>query len=66
MAGHAGIKSRFILDGEDISRWLTGVDGSSDTEFLDATTFQPDATPPIKEEIPGFSSKSKSLSGMWI
>lgn len=68
---HAGVKTRFKLDNAagtltDISTWLTSVQGSSDTEFQDATTFQPDASgTAIKNEIPGFSSKGLSLSGMW-
>lgn len=67
---HAGIRSRFKLENAagaliDISTYLTDVSGSSDQEWLDGTTFQPDASTPIKNEIPGFSSKSKSLSGMW-
>jgi hypothetical protein len=67
---HAAIKTRFKLDNAagtltDISTYLTSVQGSSDTEFLDATTFQPDATVAIKNELPGFSSKGLSLSGMW-
>ena len=68
---HAAIKTRFQLDNaagslQDISTWLTSVQGSGDTEFLDATTFQPDAVgSAIKNEIPGFSSKGLSLAGMW-
>lgn len=68
---HAAIKTRFKLDDAastltDISTYLTSVQGSGDTEFLDATTFQPDAVgSAVKNEIPGFSSKGYSLAGMW-
>jgi hypothetical protein len=67
---HAGIKTRFKLDNAsgtltDISTYLDSVQGSSDTEFLDGTTFQPDATTAIKNEIPGFATKGLSLSGKW-
>jgi hypothetical protein len=67
---HAGIKTRFKLDNSsgtltDISTYLDSVQGSSDTEFLDGTTFQPDATTAIKNEIPGFATKGFSLSGKW-
>jgi hypothetical protein len=67
---HAGIKTRFQLDNAagtltDISTYLDSVQGSSDTEFLDGTTFQPDAVTAIKNEIPGFASKGLSLSGKW-
>jgi hypothetical protein len=67
---HAGIKTRFKLDNAsgtltDISTYLDSVQGSSDTEFLDGTTFQPDAVTAIKNEIPGFATKGLSLSGKW-
>lgn len=68
---HAGVKTRFLLDDSngnhtDISTYLDGVQGSSDTEFLDGTTFQPDAVgSAVKNEIPGFATKGYSLSGKW-
>ena len=68
---HAGIKTRFELDNAsgtltDISTYLDNVQGSSDTEFLDGTTFQPDVVgSAIKDEIPGFATKGLSLSGKW-
>jgi hypothetical protein len=67
---HAGIKTRFKLDNAagaltDISTYLDSIQGSSDTEFLDGTTFQPDAVTAIKNEIPGFATKGLSLSGKW-
>lgn len=60
-----GIKTRFTLDGVDISTFLDSIQGSSDTDFLDGTTFQPDAVTALKNEIPGFSSKGLSLGGKW-
>ena len=71
MAKHPGIKTRFLLDNAsgvltDISTWLTQVSGSGSTDFLDATTFQPDVVgSALKDEIPSFSAKAYSLSGMW-
>jgi hypothetical protein len=68
---HAGIKTRFKLESAagvltDISTYLDNIQGSSDTEFLDGTTFQPDAVGTgIKDEIPGFATKGLSLSGKW-
>ena len=68
---HAGIKTRFELDNAsgtltDISTYLDSVQGSSDTEFQDGTTFQPDVVgSAIKDEIPGFATKGLSLSGKW-
>lgn len=70
MAKHAGIRSRFRLENSggnlvDISHWLTDVDGSNDQEWIDVTTFQPTATTPLKDEIPGFQSNTRNLSGIW-
>lgn len=67
---HAGIRTRFKLDNAsgtlvDISRFLDNIQPSSDQEWLDAGTFQPDEAVPIKEEIPGFSTKGYSLTGKW-
>ena len=68
---HAGIKTRFKLESAagvltDISTYLDNIQGSSDTEFLDGTTFQPDVVgSAIKNEIPGFATKGLSLSGKW-
>jgi hypothetical protein len=49
----------------DISTYLDGVDGSSDTDQVDGTTFQPGVAVPIKNLIPGFTTKGFSLSGKW-
>ena len=68
---HAGVKTRFRLDNAsgtltDISTYLDSIQGSSDTEFLDGTTFQPDVVgSAIRNEIPGFATKGLSLSGKW-
>ena len=68
---HSGIKTRFLLDDSagvhtDISTYLDSVQGSSGTEFLDGTTFQPDAVgTAVKNEIPGFATKGFSLAGKW-
>jgi hypothetical protein len=68
---HVGVKTRFKLDNAsgtltDISTYLDSVQGSSDTEFLDGTTFQPDVVgSALRNEIPGFATKGLSLSGKW-
>lgn len=49
----------------DISTYLDGVDGSSDPDELDGTTFQPNVAAPIKDIIAGFRTQSFSLSGKW-
>jgi hypothetical protein len=66
----AGIGTSFKLDNvsavlTDISTWLTSVQSSSDTDRLDGTAFQPNVAVPVKTEVPGFSTKSYSLSGLW-
>lgn len=67
---HRGIQTRFKIDNSagvltDVSTYIDSVQGSSDTEFLDGTNFQPDATSPLKNEIPGFASKGYSITGKW-
>lgn len=67
---HRGIKTRFHIDDEngtltDVSTYLDSVQGSSDTEFLDGTNFQPDVANPIKNEVPSFAAKGYSLTGKW-
>jgi hypothetical protein len=66
----SGIGTSFKLDNAadlltDISTYLDGVDGSSDQDELDGTTFQPGVAVPIKNIIPGFATKGYSLSGKW-
>ena len=65
-----GIKTSFKLDNAadvltDISTYLDGVEGSSDTDEIDGTTFQPAVAVPLKTILAGFSSKGLSLSGKW-
>lgn len=65
-----GIGTSFKLDNAagvltDISTYLDGIDGSSDTDEIDGTTFQPDVAVPIKNILAGFSTKGYSLSGKW-
>jgi|SRR6185295_6175487 len=66
----SGVGTSFKLDNAaavltDISTYLDGVDGSSDTEEQDGTTFQPGVAIPIKNIIPGFATKGFELSGKW-
>jgi hypothetical protein len=65
-----GIGTSFKLENSvgvltDISTYLDGVDGSSDPDRLDGTTFQPNVAAPVKIEIPGFRTRGFSLSGKW-
>jgi len=66
----SGIGTSFKLDNAanvltDISTYLDGIDGSSDQDEVDGTTFQPGVSVPIKNIIPGFATKGFSLSGKW-
>ena len=66
----SGIGTSFKLDNAanvltDISTYLDGIDGSSDQDEVDGTTFQPGVAVPIKNIIPGFATKGFSLSGKW-
>jgi hypothetical protein len=49
----------------DVSTYLDKIDGSSSTDALDGTTFQPDNPHPIKVEIPGLTTRGFSLGGKW-
>jgi hypothetical protein len=66
----SGVKTSFWLDNAagvltDISTFLDGIDGSSDTDEIDGTTFQPAVSVPVKVIIPGFATKGFGLSGKW-
>jgi hypothetical protein len=67
---HRGIRTRFSIDDEngtltDVSTYLDSIQGSSDTEFLDGTNFQPDVANPVKDQIPSFATKGYSCTGKW-
>lgn len=49
----------------DVSTYLDGIDGSSNADELDGTTFQPNVTNPIKNIVPGMRVRGFSLSGKW-
>lgn len=65
----SGVGTSFKLDNPtvltEIATYLDSVQGSSDTDELDGTTFQPGVAAPAKNIIPGFSTKGYSLSGKW-
>ena len=69
----SGVKTRFKLDDgvgspvtlTDISTYLDSVQGSSSTDELDGTTFEPDVAVPVKDIVPGFATKGYSLGGKW-
>lgn len=69
---HRGIQARFKLeDGSspatltDISTYLDNISSGSSGQTVDGTTFQPDATTPLKIDIPTFSEKTLALTGKW-
>lgn len=66
----SGVGASFKLDNDsnvltDISTYLDSIQGSSDTDELDGTTFQPGVASPAKNIVPGFSTKGYSLGGKW-
>lgn len=66
----SGVGASFKLDSSvnvltEIATFLDSIQGSGDTDQLDGTTFQPGVAVPIKNLIPGFSTKGFSLSGKW-
>jgi hypothetical protein len=66
----SGVATSFKLDNSsavltEIATYLDSVQGSSDTDEQDGTTFQPGVTVPVKNIVPGFSSKGFALSGKW-
>lgn len=66
----SGVGASFKLDNASnvltqIATFLDSIQGSSDTDQLDGTTFQPGVAAPAKNIIPGFSTKGYSLSGKW-
>ncbi len=48
-----------------VSEYLDSIQGSSDTDQLDGTTFQPGVQSPIRVQIPGFTTRTTALSGKW-
>lgn len=67
-----GIGASFKLDGgasptvlTDVSTYLDKIDGTSDVDRLDGTTFQPDVANPLKVEISGFRTRGFTLTGKW-
>lgn len=49
----------------DISTYLDNIQGTSDVDKLDATTFQPNVASPLKSEIAGFRTRGFTLTGKW-
>jgi hypothetical protein len=48
-----------------VSEYLDSIQGASDTDQLDGTTFQPGVQSPIRVQIPGFTTRTSALSGKW-
>lgn len=49
----------------DVSTWLNNIQGNSNPDRLDGTTFQPGVAAPLKTEIRGFDTKGFTLTGLW-
>jgi len=67
----SGVGTYFALDDDvggtltDISTFLNSVQGANDQDELDGTNFQPGVADPVKNFIPGFSSRSFNIGGNW-
>ena len=71
MAAVRGTGAWFELDNSSgvltaAHQWLDTINEGSDTEELDGTTFQPNVAAPIRLIVPGFRTRSLSLSGKWV
>lgn len=53
------------LDLNDVSSYLDNIQGNSNPDRLDGTTFQPNVASPLKVEIRGFDTKGFTLTGKW-
>ena len=68
-----GIGASFKLDSvntspatlTDISTYLDNIQGNSNPDRLDGTTFQPGVAAPLKVELRGFDVKGFTLTGKW-
>lgn len=49
----------------DVSTYLDNIQGNSNPDRLDGTTFQPNVANPLKTEIRGFDVKGFTLAGKW-
>lgn len=73
MPGTRGIGRSFKLSTDagspvsltDISAWLKSAEPSNSQDKYDGTTYQPGVADPMKDMIPGFSTRSYALSGIW-
>lgn len=70
MAGVAGAGASFQLDSAsnvltEIATYLTDIAGDASTDELDATTFSPGATAPVKSIIFGATERTFTLTGNW-
>lgn len=66
----SGVGASFKLDSvsnvlTQIATFLDSIQGASDTDQLDGNTFQPGVAVPVKNIVPGFSTKGYSCSGKW-
>src|SRR5262245_30239573 len=73
MAGIRGIGASFKIDNgsspstlTDVSTYLDNIQGTSDVERLDTTTFQPNVANPLKTEIAGGRTRGFTLTGKWV
>jgi hypothetical protein len=56
--------STFVMT--EVSQWLNEIGGDVSTDEIDATTFSPGATLPLKNTLFGATEYTKNLSGRWV
>jgi hypothetical protein len=76
MAGLSGAGASFKLGNStetpaggvltEIATWLEDIASDASTDELDATTFSPGATAPIKSIIFGATERTFTLTGRWV
>lgn len=71
MAGLPGAGASFKLGDAantltEIATWLNDIAGDASTDELDATTFTPGATAPVKSIIFGATERTHTLAGRWV
>lgn len=61
-----GAGASFKINGTEVANWLNDIGGDAATDELDATTFVPNATAPIKVILFGATERTFTLAGLWI
>jgi hypothetical protein len=71
MAGLPGAGASLKVDSSvnvltEIATWLNDISSDASTDELDATTFTPGATAPVKSIIFGATERTMTIAGRWV